>query len=192
MRDRNDAFDAAAWCPCLDELLCEYVDEVMDPAVRVVFEECLQADAALALQVEELRQVRALLQHYGCTCSASCSDLSRRLHERMQAEGREALLPRSHLASMMLLLLAAGLLLSGAPGGASRPAPASSREAARPVVGWAYSQPVAGGWQAPLVHRALERTLQHVWRRPGRHAVFAGMISEASDAAALQRMGGAP
>ena len=50
----------------LDELLCEYVDGTMDPAVRTAFEECLSTDPVLAQQVERLCRTRTLLCRHGC------------------------------------------------------------------------------------------------------------------------------
>lgn len=50
----------------LDELLCEYVDGTMDPAVRAAFEEYLEANPELANHARCLRQTQALLCSYGC------------------------------------------------------------------------------------------------------------------------------
>lgn len=60
-------------CPFsdLDELLCEYVDGTMDPAVRQVFEEYLRTNPALAHHVARLRRTRELLaQHSTCRLRA--------------------------------------------------------------------------------------------------------------------------
>jgi len=50
----------------LDELLCEYVDGTMDPAVRAAFEEYLEANPDLANHARCLCQTQALLCSYGC------------------------------------------------------------------------------------------------------------------------------
>ncbi|WP_243664019.1 anti-sigma factor family protein [Rhodothermus marinus] len=58
-------------CPFsdLDELLCEYVDGTMDPAVRQVFEEYLRTNPTLAHHVECLCRTRQLLcQHAPAGC----------------------------------------------------------------------------------------------------------------------------
>ncbi len=49
---------------CMDEFLCEYVDDTMDCSVRVAFEECVECDSRLARQVRRLRGTRRLLCEY--------------------------------------------------------------------------------------------------------------------------------
>src|SRR5690606_16597214 len=62
-----------------DELLCEYVDGTMDPVVREVFEEYLDANPEIKEHVECLRDTRQLLCRYGCRCHAP-----RDLHDRLK------------------------------------------------------------------------------------------------------------
>ena len=49
----------------LDELLCEYVDGTMDPAVRAAFEEYLEVNPQLASHARCLCQTRTMLCSYG-------------------------------------------------------------------------------------------------------------------------------
>ncbi len=69
--------------PCLDELLCEYVDGTMDRVVRTAFEECMTNDACLAQLVERLRCMRLLLCQHRCRAPR---DLQSRILERLQRE----------------------------------------------------------------------------------------------------------
>lgn len=69
----------------LDELLCEYVDGTMDPAVRDVFEEYLRANPELADHVARLHETRMLLCRYGCQCSAP-RGLQSRLRRQLYCE----------------------------------------------------------------------------------------------------------
>lgn len=64
-----------------DELLCEYVDDTMDPLIREVFEEYLRLNPEMREHVECLRNTRRLLCHFGCRCHAP-----RDLHERLRRE----------------------------------------------------------------------------------------------------------
>lgn len=64
-----------------DELLCEYVDDTMDPLIREVFEEYLRLNPEMREHVECLRNTRKLLCHFGCRCHAP-----RDLHERLRRE----------------------------------------------------------------------------------------------------------
>jgi len=69
----------------LDEWLCEYVDGAIDPVVREALEEYMQANPALAIHVERLRQTRSLLCRYGCRHHAPRS-LQPRLRRRLASE----------------------------------------------------------------------------------------------------------
>lgn len=68
-----------------DELLCEYVDGTMDPAVRRVFEEYLHTDPVLLQQVERLRDTRKLLCRHGCHTQGT-RGLQARVRRRLARE----------------------------------------------------------------------------------------------------------
>lgn len=77
-------------CPYywLNEWLCEYVDGTMDPSVRLVFEEYLDANPELADHVERLCRTRSML----CRCTdsgASSEDMRARLQERIREDAAE-------------------------------------------------------------------------------------------------------
>ncbi len=108
-------------CPCLDELLCEYVDGTMDPAVREVFEEYLRANPRLAEHARCLCDTRRLLCQYGCHLHAPRgfhAHLRRRLScEMMHGQGplfvglTQRLSTFAALASAMAVMLMAGMLV---------------------------------------------------------------------------------
>lgn len=75
--------------PWLEELLCEYVDGNMDPAVANAFEEYLHANPDLAAYVEQLRSARSLLCRYGCRIQAP-QGFRARVHQRVAREFLEA------------------------------------------------------------------------------------------------------
>lgn len=61
----EDSADDDAPYEWLDEWLCEYVDGTMDPALKIVFEEYVEANPELKAHVEKLRETRNLL----CNCA---------------------------------------------------------------------------------------------------------------------------
>lgn len=75
-------------CPFsdLDELLCEYVDGTMDPAVRQVFEEYLRANPTLARHVECLCRTRQLLCQHGACKLRAPEGFQARLRQRLAYE----------------------------------------------------------------------------------------------------------
>jgi len=107
-------------------MLCEYVDGTMDPDVREVFEEYLEANPRMAYRAERLEQARHLLCQHRCQVDAPCAvtaRVQRRLACRiMQDRAPVARQARRHLgtvvtgtsAVVMLVLLGmvAGALLS--------------------------------------------------------------------------------
>lgn len=110
-------------CPYseLDEYLCEYVDNTMDPCVRKVFEEYLVVDPVLAEHVEQLRHTRELLFHYGCRHHAP-SGLQVRLRQRLGLEMIRSQCPRFSMvldrfgavlvfASAMAMITLSGMLI---------------------------------------------------------------------------------
>ncbi len=101
-------------CPCswLDELLCEYVDGTMDPAVRAAFEECLSTDPVLAQQVERLRRTRTLLCHHGGRVRAP-QDLQARVRRQLAWEMVYAQPPSFSQAALRLgAFVAAGSVVA--------------------------------------------------------------------------------
>lgn len=68
---QDDAHDGPSY-HWLDEWLCEYVDGTMDPSLRAVFDEYLDANPALAEHVERLRRTRDLLCACGQKPAAEC------------------------------------------------------------------------------------------------------------------------
>lgn len=109
-----------------DEFLCEYVDGTMDPSVREVFEEYLQANPALAEHVQCLRATRMLLCRYGCRRQAP-EGLQVRLRRQLSMEMMAAEGPRYHLVaerlgavatytSVMLVMLVIGMTIGAAVG----------------------------------------------------------------------------
>ncbi len=114
-------------CPFsnLDELLCEYVDGTMDPAVRQVFEEYLRTNPTLARHVECLCQTRQLLcQHSACRLRAP-DGFQARLRQRLAYEMmreqrsleylhlplRSATVLASAVALLVILCMCTGVLL---------------------------------------------------------------------------------
>ncbi len=121
----------------LDELLCEYVDGTMDPAVRKAFEEYLASDPSVARQVERLRCTRRLLCRHGCQMRAP-RGLQARMRRRLALEMMRTEPPffseavarlgaAAVFASLMGVMLLAGMLVGtelydGATVGEDRPA----------------------------------------------------------------------
>ena len=97
----------------LDELLCEYVDGTMDPSVKVVFEEYLEANPDLAAHVKCLSETRNMLCRIGeCACAtASQAQLRVRLARELARQNQSAALMWSRLGSAALLTSTVGLLL---------------------------------------------------------------------------------
>jgi len=62
--------DGAPSYEWLDEWLCEYVDGTMDPSMKAVFKQYVEADPELKAHVERLRKTREIL----CGCDAPESD----------------------------------------------------------------------------------------------------------------------
>ena len=123
----------------LDELLCEYVDGTMDPAVRKAFEECLSTDPVLAQQVERLCRTRTLLCRHGCQVRAP-HGLQARVRRRL---AQEMMHPQpSYLSQAALrvgVYVAAGtviaaVVMAGLLVGASWLAPQPATIADRPAV----------------------------------------------------------
>lgn len=86
MADRYEEPSADDWqYETLDELMCEYVDGTMDPAVRVVFEEYLAANPDIAAKAGCLKKTRSLLCQYGCHVEAP-KGLHTRLRSRLACE----------------------------------------------------------------------------------------------------------
>ncbi|GBD00335.1 hypothetical protein HRbin18_00042 [bacterium HR18] len=69
-----------------DELLCEYVDGTMDPAVRQVFEEYLRANPAVAHHVACLCRTRQLLHQHGACMLRAPEGFQARLRQRLAYE----------------------------------------------------------------------------------------------------------
>lgn len=76
----------------MDELLCEYVDGTMDPAVCRVFEEYLEENPSLAAHVQSLKRTRALLCTYRCQVSAP-GNFQVRLDRELTTEMMRAMEP---------------------------------------------------------------------------------------------------
>lgn len=110
----------------MDELLCEYVDGIMDPCVRRVFEEYMRSDREFAAHVDELQRTRAMLCRYRCQIHAPLN-FSGRLHKELTHEMMVAQAPvftgasqslrhaasfSSLMVAMLLVGLAAGSLVA--------------------------------------------------------------------------------
>ncbi len=189
-RERDD-------CPYswLNEWLCEYVDGTMDPSVRAVFDEYLEANPKLAEHVEQLCRTRSLL----CQCEEGRSapeELRARLCEQTEREMMQAPLPffssgelnmTVAAGSAMLVVLTVGIAI-GATFFAEGPLPARQgadrvsvraeappRPPARPAVpiGPLFttqnvsSSPLAGGtvWQALMSPRPTQAPAMQGHRR---------------------------
>ncbi len=114
-------------CPFsdLDELLCEYVDGTMDPAVRQVFEEYLRTNPTLAHHVECLCRTRQLLCQHGACRLRAPDGFQARLRQRLAYEMmreqrsleylslplRSATVLASAVALLVILGMCTGLLL---------------------------------------------------------------------------------
>lgn len=111
-------------CPYswLNEWLCEYVDGTMDPSVRAVFEEYLEANPELAEHVERLCRTRSLL----CQCKeqrrSPSDDLQARLRQQAEremmqesvsflTEGNARLRMAAAVGSVMVVMLAVGVVV---------------------------------------------------------------------------------
>lgn len=111
-------------CPYswLNEWLCEYVDGTMDPSVRAVFEEYLEANPELAEHVERLCRTRSLL----CQCKeqrhAASDELQARLRQQAEREmmqesvsfltkGNARLRMAAAVGSVMVVMLAVGVVV---------------------------------------------------------------------------------
>ncbi len=137
----------------LDELLCEYVDGTMDPAVRQAFEEYLGTDPVLAQQVECLRCTRTLLCRHGCqvrTPQGLQARVRRRLAWEMvhpqppyflQAASRlnAFVAVGSVVATVVMVSLLVGVVVV-----AEKPSPVADRTPAVPDVVWHETR---AGWQ---------------------------------------------
>ena len=126
-------------CSWLDELLCEYVDGVMDPSVRAAFEECLRADPMLAEQVACLRHTRTLLGRHGCRVQAP-QGLQSRVRRRLAREMvyappyfSETTWRFVAVGSVVVAVVAAGLML-GAAWMVDKAAPVAGSTASSPSV----------------------------------------------------------
>ncbi len=144
----------------LDELLCEYVDGAMDPAVRAAFEECLSTDPVLAQQVERLRRTRTLLCRHGCqvrTPHGLQDRVRRRLaQEMMQSQpsygSQAALRVGVYVAAgtVIAAVVMAGLLV-GTSWLAPEPASIADRPAPPQTVLPDYGGPYAPATMTPLM-----------------------------------------
>jgi len=97
----------------LDELLCEYVDGTMDPAVKVVFEEYLAQNPDLAAHARCLRETRSMLCRIGeCACAtATQNELRVRLASELARRNRSSAIVWSRLGNVALLTSTVGLML---------------------------------------------------------------------------------
>lgn len=126
MMENNPSQDG---CPYywLNEWLCEYVDGTMDPSVRLVFEEYLEANPELADHVERLCRTRSML----CRCAESgtpSEGMRARLQQRIREEDateqrteEEDVLPLASstrmamaIASAMVVMLGVGMFVGAA------------------------------------------------------------------------------
>ncbi len=152
-------------CPYseLDEYLCEYVDNTMDPCVRKVFEEYLVVDPVLAEHVKQLRHTRELLFHYGCRHHAP-SGLQVRLRQRLGLEMIRSQCPRFSMildrfgavlvfASAMAMITLSGMLISSFEE-QENPSIADEQEVVSEVK---ISQPRMAGFQAGLPTHDADR-----------------------------------
>jgi len=98
----------------LDELLCEYVDGTMDPAVRSVFEEYLDTNPDLAAHARCLTETRDMLCHVGaCRCASMGmqAQLRLRLASELARRDRSAVVVSNRLGNFAMLTSAFGLVL---------------------------------------------------------------------------------
>ncbi len=104
----------------LDELFCEYVDGTMDPDVRVVFEEYLDANPDMRRHAEALMQAKSLL--CGCRGPRNCRNVNTRVRRRLAGEllQEDAVLPpnaaerlgtAAGIASATAMLVLLGMLV---------------------------------------------------------------------------------
>lgn len=96
----------------LDELMCEYVDGTMDPAVRAAFEEFLEANPELLEEAKCLCQTRDMLCSYGFrhTQSSQCQ-MRRRVVDEIGRKDRSEKVIADRLANIALVTSAVGLVL---------------------------------------------------------------------------------
>jgi hypothetical protein len=97
----------------LDELLCEYVDGTMDPAVKLVFEEYLEENPDLAAHVRCLCETRNMLCRIGeCGCAtATQTQLRVRLASELARRNRSTAAVWSRLGNVAFLTSTVGLVL---------------------------------------------------------------------------------
>lgn len=96
----------------LDELMCEYVDGTMDPAVRAAFEEFLEANPELLEEAKCLCQTRDMLCSYGFrhTPPDKCQ-MRRRVVDEIGRKDRSEKLIADRLGNIALVTSAVGLFL---------------------------------------------------------------------------------
>lgn len=83
MREEHSIGDDNCPYSWLNEWLCEYVDGTMDPSLRRVFDEYVEANPELKAHVERLRHTRELL----CQCSRrSQQEASDEVRARVQEQ----------------------------------------------------------------------------------------------------------
>lgn len=160
----------------LDELMCEYVDGTMDPAVRESFEEVLAGDPRLARQVERLRRTRSLLCEHGWHIQAP-RGLQARVRQRLACEMMRPQQPAWSVAvsrlgraavwaSVMGVMLLVGLLVGATLSADESPAVAAETTAAPAARRPASALPRAA--MTPRLHRSSLRRVPLFVRRPAR------------------------
>jgi len=97
----------------LDELMCEYVDGTMDPAVRAAFEEFLAANPEIADQARCLCQTRDMLCSYGCRHSEESleTQIRRRVVSELGRQDRSHKAMTERLARIAMVTSAVGVVL---------------------------------------------------------------------------------
>jgi hypothetical protein len=72
--------------PIIEEYVCEYVDDMMEPAVAEVFEEYLEENQEVRAYVESSKRGKRFLQQLSFTGVSNPEKLGRDLEQKIQLE----------------------------------------------------------------------------------------------------------
>lgn len=160
-------------CPYewLSEWLCEYVDGTMDPSVRAVFDEYLEANPELSRHVERLCEMRTLLRQ----CQEDpdrvegrhqrAEAMRKRLCQQLESEMMQARGPVSDdlgtvaaVASGMTVMLVVGMIVGASlfRSGPGEAGPVQASERTERVDARQDRSPVAARALYPAAHFAPE------------------------------------
>lgn len=112
MVDGYDAGDANPIIPPeLDDYICDYVDGSMDPSVRAVFEEFLQANPGVQTHVKRVAETAEILRAHGrCLCAPDGFDNRLRCAVESECLRSENWFGSSALSRLSSIVLSGGTI----------------------------------------------------------------------------------